>query len=126
VDHVHAEQQGDVQPRFLDCDPLQRAGRPGAGDVELGADPAGADQSALGIVDPAVGAALPAAWALDELADLLLDRHPGEQILDAGGGALDLLRRGRGGGGEKQKEGKKQSRDPSPRHRSSPRLLTLT
>ena len=96
VDHVHGEQQRDAEPRFLDRDLLQPAERLGAGDVQIGADRAGAHALELGIVEAGVQRLAAAARALHELAELFVQRHLPEQDFRPGG----CLRIGMTGAGQ--------------------------
>jgi hypothetical protein len=93
VDHVHAEQQRNAEPAFLDRDALQLAQRPGPGDVEVRADFAAADPLELVRPEPRIERALAAAHALDQLADLFGGGHPREQRLEVDLGRARSCRR---------------------------------
>ncbi len=78
VDDVAAEDEWDPEPGLLDREALEVVPQLAAGGVEEGADRARADGVERGLVGVLV------VGALGELADLLLERHPGEEGLDGG------------------------------------------
>jgi len=84
VDHVVGEEQGDVEPRLLHRDPLHAARGRRTPEVEEGADPAVADLAvtAAGCLGPRLA---PLGGGHDELADLLLQRHQGEERIGEAG-----------------------------------------
>ena len=80
VDHVEAEEQRDLQPRLLDGQPLGVVDVSRPADVEERADQAPGDEPAVLVADSPV---VEDAVELLQLADLLLEGHPREQLIDA-------------------------------------------
>ena len=92
VDHVAAHQQRDAEPALLDRDALDLQARGRHDLVQHRAEPALA-QALL----ERVGYLAARGVDLHELADLLGERHAGQQLVHA---TLDVALRGRGGGGQ--------------------------
>ena len=96
MDHVEAEDQGDLQPRLLDRHALGFVDIPGPPDIQERADQALRNQAAMFITDPpGVGDGV----ELLQLADLLREGHPCEQV---GHALLDLLSRWQGPGRDRR------------------------
>jgi len=88
VDHVPPEQQRDTEATFLERDALCFGAVFGPDGVEERAPAAFAD-----LLPAAIGNRAAQCRALGHLADLLLERHPLQQLVDA---ILDTGRRGCG------------------------------
>ena len=110
VDHVVPDDQRDPEAALADGHLLRAARVGGPVDVEVRADAAGADVvlAALRHGRPGHG---PLAGVLRELPELLLERHPRQEVLDEGGLGVEVVagvERGPrlgAGGGRQQDEG---------------------
>src|SRR5262249_42947791 len=106
VNDVVAEDERDAETRLFDGDPLDATRELHAGNAEEGADLGFAHKLLAGWIDGRAGLS-PGGWCLSDLAELLLERHEGEdRVGDSVGawprglGVCDGRRTGQRGGGE--------------------------
>src|SRR5439155_6284971 len=91
VNDVERKDERDVQARLVDGDALEAVDSRGASDVEGRPEQPSADQ--IDVLGPKV--ALSQTIELLKLAELFLDRHPRQEVVDA---VLDVVRLGAAAG----------------------------